>query len=82
MKAWMRFLEVLRDARVALLGEDGGVLDAGVPPRRHVSDDGLLPGWVGAVIVRTGRVIKLVVGVVGRIFLRVVDGYGVVARVI
>ena len=36
--------EILGDTRVALLGKDGRVLDAGIPPRLHVPDDRLSLG--------------------------------------
>lgn len=43
-------LEVLRNAAVALLREDGRVLDPRVPSRRHVPYDGLPAAAVPVVI--------------------------------
>lgn len=69
----------MRNARVALLWEDTGILDPRVPPRRHVSYYGLLLSGIGVVAgVRIGLVVALIV-----VFLRIAVSHArIVARVV
>ena len=73
-------LEILCDTRIALLREDGRVFDPRVPPRRHVSYNGLLLAVVRVVVIWAGSMVIPIVIIV--VVLGVVHGYGVVARVV
>lgn len=70
-------LKVLCNAAIPLLREHGWVFDPRIPPRRHVSYDGLATPTVAIII---GPV--LVVPVVVVVLLLVVHGGRVVTRVV